>query len=182
MITTKYILYGTANSTTGWLFTKTHLSKFIQQSTHSPTWICLDIRNPLGRLISQWLLIRKCKQYFSNNWIIPRFKSRKFPCAKKGLSSLYKEDFYFVDRIHDSALHGNWCTASYEEHANFADKSACLMANNIWNEVVTIHRSQKVFKTLSLCIWIFFAINRFVKKHRCNIPFCTYSTPDTNFH
>jgi hypothetical protein len=32
---------------------------------------------------------------------------------------------------------------------NFANESACLMADNIWNEVATIHRSQEVLKMLS---------------------------------
>jgi hypothetical protein len=32
---------------------------------------------------------------------------------------------------------------------NFANESACLMANSVWNEVVTIHRSQEVLKMLS---------------------------------
>jgi hypothetical protein len=26
------------------------------------------------------------------------------------------------------------CIASHEAHTNFADDSACLMANNVWNE------------------------------------------------
>jgi hypothetical protein len=53
------------------------------------TWICLEIRHPSGWLIGQWLLIRKCKQYFSHDWIIPRLKEEKFPSVIKGLSSLY---------------------------------------------------------------------------------------------
>jgi hypothetical protein len=31
-------------------------------------------------------------------------------------------------------------------------------------------------------MYIYFAINCFIKKHRSNNPSCTYSTPDTNFH
>jgi hypothetical protein len=34
-------------------------------------------------------------------------------------------------------------------HINFAGESAYLMASNIWNETVTIHRSQEVLKMLS---------------------------------
>jgi hypothetical protein len=48
-----------------------------------------------------------------------------------------------------SALHGCRCTADREEHANFADESACLMADNVGNEVVTILRSQELLKMLS---------------------------------
>jgi hypothetical protein len=85
-------------------------------------------------------------------------------------------------RVHGFALHGDRCTAGREAHANFADESACLMADNIRNAVVTIHRSQDVVKMPSpLHVDISFAINRFIK-NRHNIPSCTYSTPDTNFH
>jgi hypothetical protein len=37
---------------------------------------------------------------------------------------------------------------------NFADESTCLTADNAWNEVVTIHRSQEVLKMLSLYTWM----------------------------
>jgi hypothetical protein len=37
-----------------------------------------------------------------------------------------------------------------EAHTNFADESACLTADNVRNEVATIHRSQEVLKVLSL--------------------------------
>jgi hypothetical protein len=57
---------------------------------------------------------------------------------------MYREDFYFVDRFHGSALHGYRCIAGCEAHTNFADESACLTADNILNEVVT----QDVFKML----------------------------------
>jgi hypothetical protein len=62
----------------------------------------------------------------------------------------YREDFYFVDRFHGSAHHGDRCTAGCEAHTNFADESACLLADNVRNDVVTIHRSQEVLKMLSL--------------------------------
>jgi hypothetical protein len=32
---------------------------------------------------------------------------------------------------------------------NFADESACLIAKNVQNEVVTMHRSQVVLKMMS---------------------------------
>jgi hypothetical protein len=47
-------------------------------------------------------------------------------------------------------------------HINF-DESACLMANNVWNEVVTIHTSQEAVKMLFLYTRTSFAINCFVK-------------------
>jgi hypothetical protein len=53
---------------------------------------------------------------------------------------------------HCPVLQGNQCTASWEAHMNFADKSICLLANNVRNKVVTIHRSQAVLKMLSLSI------------------------------
>jgi hypothetical protein len=62
---------------------------------------------------------------------------------------MYREDFYFVDQFHDSVLLGDQCTTGCEAHTNFADESACLMVDNVWNEVVTIHRSQEVLKMLS---------------------------------
>jgi hypothetical protein len=61
-----------------------------------------------------------------------------------------REDFYFVDQFHGSALHGDRCTAGCEVHTNFADESGCLMADNVRNEVVVIYRSQEVLKMLSL--------------------------------
>jgi hypothetical protein len=54
--------------------------------------------------------------------------------------------FLLTWRVHGSALHGDRCTAGREAHANFADESACLMADNIRYEVFTIHRSQEVLK------------------------------------
>jgi hypothetical protein len=38
---------------------------------------------------------------------------------------------------------------------NFADESICLLANNIQNEAVTIHRSQDLLKMLSHYTWTF---------------------------
>jgi hypothetical protein len=43
-------------------------------------------------------------------------------------------------------FHGDLSTAGFEEHTDFSDESACLTADNIRNEVVTIHRSQEVLK------------------------------------
>jgi hypothetical protein len=64
--------------------------------------------------------------------------------------NLYREDLYFVDLFHGSAHHGDQSAACHEAHLNFVDESACLTANNVRNEVVTIHRSQKTVKMLSL--------------------------------
>jgi hypothetical protein len=57
-------------------------------------------------------------------------------------STLYREDFYLFDEF--TALHYMAASAP-----NFADESACLTANNIYNEVVTFHRTQNVLKMLS---------------------------------
>jgi hypothetical protein len=63
---------------------------------------------------------------------------------------IYRENFYSVDQFHCSTLHSGWGTACCEAHTNFANESACLMADDILNKVVTIHRSQEVLKMLSL--------------------------------
>jgi hypothetical protein len=47
---------------------------------------------------------------------------------------IYREYFYFVDLVHGSTLRSGWCSACCEVHMNFAHESACLMANNVWNE------------------------------------------------
>jgi hypothetical protein len=51
--------------------------------------------------------------------------------VQNNLHSLYRKDFYFVDRFHDCALHGERCAACREAHTNFADESACLMADYV---------------------------------------------------
>jgi hypothetical protein len=59
----------------------------------------------------------------------------------------YKSFINFVGWF--TALHfmaTNRCTAGRKAHANIVDESTCLMANDIHNEVVTIHRSQEVMK------------------------------------
>jgi hypothetical protein len=61
---------------------------------------------------------------------------------------LYREYFYFVDRFHGSAHHDDRCTAGCEARTNFTDESACLTADNVRNEIVTIHRSQEILKML----------------------------------
>jgi hypothetical protein len=48
--------------------------------------------------------------------------------------SKYKEDFYLVDQIHGSALHGSRCAACRKARANFIDESAWLVADNVWSE------------------------------------------------
>jgi hypothetical protein len=57
------------------------------------------------------------------------------------LTDKYGEEFYSADRFH-----GDKCAAYRETHMNFANKSACLTADNDGNEV----RSQEVLKMLSL--------------------------------
>jgi hypothetical protein len=46
---------------------------------------------------------------------------------------VYRELFKFVDRFHGSALHGDWGATCCKAHTNFADESAFLRADNIWN-------------------------------------------------
>jgi hypothetical protein len=47
----------------------------------------------------------------------------------------YREDFYFVEGSYCSAVHGDWCTVGCKTRMNFANESACLMADNIRSEV-----------------------------------------------
>jgi hypothetical protein len=47
---------------------------------------------------------------------------------------MYREFFNFVDWFHGSALQGDWGAACCEAHENFADESACLMADKVWTE------------------------------------------------
>jgi hypothetical protein len=50
--------------------------------------------------------------------------------------------------VHGSTLDGNQYTTSSEADTNFADESICLLADNVQNEVVTIHIPQVVLKML----------------------------------
>jgi hypothetical protein len=50
-------------------------------------------------------------------------------------------------------VHGDQGSACRKAHANCADESACLTDDNVWNEVVTIRRSQEVLKMLS-CVHV----------------------------
>jgi hypothetical protein len=84
---------------------------------------------------------------------------------------MYKEYFYCVDRVHGSTFHGGPCAACREAHTNFADESACLTADNVRNQLVTMHRSQEILKMLSFLHVDSFR-NCFVKKHTCNNPSC----------
>jgi hypothetical protein len=52
--------------------------------------------------------------------------------------------------LFSSLVHGGRCAACSEAHTNFADESPCLTAEDIRNEVLTIHRSREVLKMLSL--------------------------------
>jgi hypothetical protein len=57
---------------------------------------------------------------------------------------------YLCWPVHGSALHSDQCTAGCGVHTNSADELICLLDDNIWNEVFTIHRSQEVLKMLSV--------------------------------
>jgi hypothetical protein len=68
----------------------------------------------------------------------------------RGLHGLYRDNFTLLQWFHGSTLHGDRCAAFHNVHTNFADESACLKANNVRNEVVTIYRSHEILKILSL--------------------------------
>jgi hypothetical protein len=57
-------------------------------------------------------------------------------------SAFDREDFKSIDEFTALRFTATRCTAGREAHANFADESA----DNVWNEVVTIRRSQGVLK------------------------------------
>jgi hypothetical protein len=65
---------------------------------------------------------------------------------------IHRGDFYFIDRFHGCALHGDWCTTGCEVRMNFAGESTCLMVDNVWNEVVTVHRRQEMLKMQFFCM------------------------------
>jgi hypothetical protein len=44
---------------------------------------------------------------------------------------IYREYFNSADQLHGSALHGDQCAACRKAHTNFANESACLMADNV---------------------------------------------------
>jgi hypothetical protein len=73
------------------------------------------------------------------------------PCSRSA-SPNYREYFYSVDRVHGSALHCGRCAACCEAHANFADESARLTADNVWNEVVTLHSLEL---DVSVIFWVY---------------------------
>jgi hypothetical protein len=68
-----------------------------------------------------------------------------------------------MDQVHGSALHGGQRATCCEAHTNFANESACLMADNVPNVTVIIHRSQAVLKMLS-SLHVDILHNCFVKK------------------
>jgi hypothetical protein len=68
-----------------------------------------------------------------------------------------REDFYFVDRFHGSALHDDWSIADCEAYTNLADESICLAGNYVRKEVLIIHRSQVVLEILYLFTQTFLA-------------------------
>jgi hypothetical protein len=62
----------------------------------------------------------------------------------------YIKDFYFVDRFHGPALHGDRCDAGCEANTNFADDSASLTTGTIQMEVAAMHKPRVVLKMVSL--------------------------------
>jgi hypothetical protein len=63
--------------------------------------------------------------------------------------------------VHGFVFHSCQCTNCHEAHGNFDDESACLMTDNISNDMVTNQRSQVLKMSSSLHIDIF--CNCFIK-------------------
>jgi hypothetical protein len=107
-----------------------------------------------------------------------------YSCSEKKIRAVFDMSDrtipLLVDRFHGSAHHDDRCTAGCEAHTNSADESACLTADNVRNEVVTIHRSHEVLKMLSLYTQISSVFNCFVKKTQVQQPFLHLQ--HTNFH
>lgn len=59
---------------------------------------------------------------------------------------LAREIIYCFYRFHCSALHGDRWAAGREAHANFAEESTCLMADDVCNEIVRIHDHRRYWK------------------------------------
>jgi hypothetical protein len=78
------------------------------------------------------------------------------------LSFLYKSKYKFVLYVYPKLIYKRIFTlltgstalhfmttrgaTDCKAHTNFANELSCLMASNIYNEVVSIHRSQEVLK------------------------------------
>jgi hypothetical protein len=84
-------------------------------------------------------------------------------CGKLYQFLIIQGGFFVTGRVHGSALHGDRCAACSGVLTNFADESACLTGDNIWNEVVTFHRSQGVFKMLSF-LHVYMSRNKLFRK------------------
>jgi hypothetical protein len=52
---------------------------------------------------------------------------------QKLLHIIVQEGSYICWPVYGCALHGDRCTADCEAHANFANESVCLIADNVWN-------------------------------------------------
>lgn len=50
--------------------------------------------------------------------------------------------------VHTSAPYDKWCTTTCEVNTNFAAESVSLMAHNIWDDVITLHKSPILQKML----------------------------------
>jgi hypothetical protein len=46
----------------------------------------------------------------------------------------YRDDFYFIDRLHCSTFPCYWCASSRYAQTNSSDESACLTTDNLRNE------------------------------------------------
>jgi hypothetical protein len=91
----------------------------------------------------------------------PQRSSEMFCYVCTVIYVVIQEGFNSLDGAYGSALHSGRCAACREAHANFVDESA----DNVYNEVVIIHRSQEALKMPSSLHVDNLAINRFVKKN-----------------
>jgi hypothetical protein len=90
-----------------------------------------------------------------------------------------QREFLLVDWFHSSGPHSDRGAACCEAHTNFANESACLAADGLRNEVVTIQKSQEVLKMLALYMTVSFAINCSIKNTSTTIflAFRAHQTP-----
>jgi hypothetical protein len=109
-------------------------------------WILLidNIHSVVRVCYNAWVTSTMLSEYV---WVCEIIQC--FTFHKIIIQVLYREYFYCVDQVHGCALHSGQCATCHKAHTNFANESACLTADNIQNEVVTIHRSQEMLKLLS---------------------------------
>jgi hypothetical protein len=70
--------------------------------------------------------------------IILKFQNFIYVKSENALATVHfndinTESFLTLLLVHNSALHINWCITWCKINMNFADESACLKADNVWN-------------------------------------------------